>query len=102
VDALEPTPRGVYGGGVGYVTWNGDADLAIVIRSATIESGENDEAARNRDRITVRAGAGIVADSVPEREYEETEHKMAGVLDALERIEKEPTISDPVTGEGRQ
>ena len=102
VDDLEPTPRGVYGGGVGYVTWNGDADLAIVIRSATIESGENDEAARNRDRITVRAGAGIVADSVPEREYEETEHKMAGVLDALERIEKEPTISDPVTGEGRQ
>jgi anthranilate synthase component 1 len=116
VDALEPTPRGVYGGGVGYVAWNGDADLAIVIRSATVETPADDEEDRNDvpdgpddgdrtlDRITVRAGAGIVADSVPEREYEETERKMAGVLDALERIERDPdrpAADAPVEEAGR-
>jgi anthranilate synthase component 1 len=93
VDALETAPRGVYGGGVGYLDWSGDLDFAIVIRSATIESARNltgeptGSSAETEDRITVRAGAGIVADSDPGREYEETEHKMAGVLDALERIE---------------
>ncbi|MFW5938188.1 MAG: anthranilate synthase component I [Halanaeroarchaeum sp.] len=102
VDDLETTPRGVYGGGVGYVAWNGDADLAIVIRSATIESRRGGESDETPDRIAVRAGAGIVADSVPEREYEETERKMAGVLDALEGIEDGPTVADPVAGEGRR
>jgi anthranilate synthase component 1 len=106
VDALEPTPRGVYGGGVGYVTWNGDADLAIVIRSATIESAGPESADQVNDRITVRAGAGIVADSVPGREYEETESKMAGVLDALERIERDPVPgsagADLPAGEARR
>jgi anthranilate synthase component 1 len=85
IDDLERAPRGVYGGGVGYFSWNGDADFAIVIRSATVERDE-----RDRDRITVQAGAGIVADSDPTSEYEETEKKMGGVLDALERIETEP------------
>ena len=80
IDELEQTPRGPYGGGVGYVSWGGDADFAIVIRSATIED-EDDE-----QRITVQAGAGIVADSDPTAEYEETETKMDGVLAALDRI----------------
>ena len=81
IDELEPTPRGIYGGGVGYFSWAGDADFAIVIRSATIRhDGETDE-------ITVRAGAGIVADSDPAAEFDETEAKMDGVLAALERIE---------------
>ena len=81
VDALEDDPRGVYGGGVGYYSWTGDADVAIVIRTATVEDvGEY-------DRVSVRAGAGIVADSDPASEYDETEQKMQGVLDALERIE---------------
>jgi len=80
IDELEESPRGPYGGGVGYVSWDGSADFAIVIRSATIEDGEP-------QRITVQAGAGIVADSEPTAEYEETEKKMGGVLDALERIE---------------
>ena len=80
IDELELTPRGPYGGGVGYYSWDGDADFAIVIRTATVEAGEP-------DRITVQAGAGIVADSVPEREFDETEKKMDGVLAALERIE---------------
>jgi len=86
IDELEQTPRGVYGGGIGYFSWSGDADFAIVIRTATIERGEPDE-------LTVRAGAGIVADSDPASEYEETETKMDGVLAAVERV------SEPRTAE---
>jgi len=82
LDDLEVRPRGVYGGGVGYISWTGDTDTAIVIRTATVEHGDT-------DRISVRAGAGIVADSDPASEYEETEQKMGGVLDAVERIERE-------------
>ncbi len=81
IDALEPTPRGVYGGGVGYFSWTGDADAAIVIRTATIEDDHQHE-----QRVTVQAGAGIVADSDPTAEYEETEAKMDGVLAALDQI----------------
>jgi anthranilate synthase component 1 len=85
IDDLELTARGLYGGGVGYYSWSGDADFAIVIRTATVES---DADAAPADRITVQAGAGIVADSEPAAEYEETEKKMDGVLTALERIEE--------------
>ncbi|HET7325028.1 MAG TPA: anthranilate synthase component I [Halococcus sp.] len=86
---LEPSPRGLYGGGVGYFSWTGDADMAIVIRTALIDH------AGERDRITVRAGAGIVADSDPESEYDETEHKMDGVLAALSRIEQVSLLPTP-------
>jgi anthranilate synthase component 1 len=79
IDELEQTPRGLYGGGVGYFSWAGDADFAIVIRTATIEQGDPDE-------VTVRAGAGIVADSDPAREFDETEAKMDGVLAAIEQL----------------
>ncbi|MFC7176031.1 anthranilate synthase component I [Halosegnis marinus] len=86
IDALETEPRGLYGGGVGYYSWAGDADFAIVIRTATVEDeGET-------DRVTVQAGAGIVADSDPTSEYEETEKKMGGVLAALEAIEEPPEV----------
>jgi len=93
IDALEATPRGIYGGGVGYFSWTGDADVAIVIRTATVEHGVDvggDAAAGPGagDRITVRAGAGIVADSDPAAEYEETEQKMDGVVAAIDRIEE--------------
>ncbi|WP_255148750.1 anthranilate synthase component I [Halorarius halobius] len=84
IDDLERTPRGLYGGGVGYYSWTGDADFAIVIRTATVEEGADDQ------RVTVQAGAGIVADSDPASEYRETEKKMDGVVTALERIEREP------------
>ncbi len=84
IDDLERAPRGVYGGGVGYYSWTGDADFAIVIRTATIERGAGVD---GTDRVTVQAGAGIVADSDPEREYEETEKKMDGVLTALRAIQ---------------
>ena len=82
IDDLESEPRGLYGGGVGYYSWTGDADFAIVIRTATVEN-EGDQ-----DRVTVQAGAGLVADSDPTAEYEETEKKMGGVLAALEEIER--------------
>ncbi|RQG91399.1 anthranilate synthase component I [Natrarchaeobius halalkaliphilus] len=88
IDDLEVDARGLYGGGVGYYSWTGDADFAIVIRTATVED-EGDH-----DRITVQAGAGLVADSDPESEYEETEQKMGGVLTALEAIETRAEISD--------
>ncbi|MFC5972005.1 anthranilate synthase component I [Halomarina salina] len=92
IDDLEPSPRGLYGGGVGYYSWTGDADVAIVIRSATVERAG--DARDGHDTVTVRAGAGIVADSDPTSEYEETESKMRGVLAALEAIEDAP-LDDP-------
>jgi anthranilate synthase component 1 len=82
IDDLEAAPRGLYGGGVGYYSWGGDADLAIVIRTATVEEGA-------QDRVTVQAGAGIVADSDPAAEFDETEQKLDGVLAALQAIEGE-------------
>ena len=88
IDDLETEPRGLYGGGVGYYSWTGDADFAIVIRTATVENEGQ------RDRITVQAGAGLVADSDPTAEYEETEKKMGGVLAALEAIERPIAESD--------
>ena len=97
IDALEATPRGLYGGGVGYFSWDGDADMAIVIRTALIEhesTGRRSADGDAADRIRVRAGAGIVADSDPASEYEETERKMDGVLAALDRIER-PTNAIP-------
>jgi len=111
VDDLERTPRGVYGGGVGYYSWTGDADFAIVIRTATVERGAVDPAAVDADpgrfdapldRITVQAGAGIVADSDPGSEYDETEQKMDGVLTAVERIEEDATGGgdDPAEPDG--
>ncbi|MFC6718396.1 anthranilate synthase component I [Natrialbaceae archaeon GCM10025810] len=87
IDDLEANPRGLYGGGVGYYSWTGDADFAIVIRTATVEELDNEQ------RITVQAGAGLVADSDPTAEYEETEKKMGGVLAALERIEESSTAA---------
>jgi anthranilate synthase component 1 len=92
IDELERSPRGPYGGGVGYFDWGGDTDFAIVIRSATVEDGVSLPGSTGdpvHDRITVQAGAGIVADSDPESEYVETEQKMDGVLAALEHIERD-------------
>ena len=98
IDDLEPDPRGLYGGGVGYYSWTGDTDFAIVIRTATVESGTGPYTADrpdDLDRITVQAGAGIVADSDPASEYYETEKKMNGVLTALDRIADRPVEANP-------
>jgi anthranilate synthase component 1 len=73
IDELEPAQRGVYGGVVGYFGFGGDADLAIAIRTATISGGV----------ARVQAGAGLVADSVAESEYEESQNKAAAPLRAV-------------------
>ena len=74
IDELEPTKRGVYAGAVGYLGFNGDMDLAIAIRTAVVKN----------QMLYVQAGAGIVADSVPQSEWEETNNKAKAVLRAAE------------------
>ena len=73
---LEHEPRGPYGGAVGYISFNGNMDMAITIRTACIEG----------DRLTVRAGAGIVADSDPEKERQETVNKAKAMDRALKML----------------
>ncbi|MGF1646978.1 MAG: anthranilate synthase component I [Kineosporiaceae bacterium] len=75
IDELEPTRRGAYGGAVGYFDLAGDADLAIAIRTGLLRDGV----------LHVQAGAGIVADSVPESEHDECWSKAAAVLRAADR-----------------
>lgn len=74
IDEFEPSKRGIYGGAVGYLGYNGDMDLAIAIRTAVIKDG----------KLFVQAGAGIVADSVPQSEWDETRNKARAVLRAAE------------------
>ncbi|ELZ40341.1 anthranilate synthase component I [Halorubrum californiense DSM 19288] len=93
IDDLETTPREAYGGGVGYYSWTGDADFAIVIRTATLDESGAESV------VGVRAGAGLVADSDPAAEYEETEQKMDGVLTAIDRI-REDSESDGADEDG--
>ena len=76
IAALETEPRGPYGGAVGYVSFSGNLDMAITIRTACIENST----------LTVRAGAGIVADSDPEKEYAETVNKAMAIQKALQLI----------------
>ncbi len=73
IDELEPMKRGVYGGAVGYLAWHGDMDTAIAIRTAVI-----------KDQVLhIQAGAGIVADSIPEQEWEETLNKGRAMFRAV-------------------
>ena len=74
IDELEPLKRGVYSGAVGYLGFNGDMDLAIAIRTAVLKGG----------RLHVQAAAGVVADSAPRAEWQETRHKARAVLKAAE------------------
>lgn len=73
ISELERSPRGAYAGTVGYFDFTGSMDFAITIRSITVAG----------NRASIQAGAGIVHDSVPEREYAETEHKMGAMLAAI-------------------
>ncbi len=77
IDELEPTKRGIYAGAVGYLGFNGDMDLAIAIRTAVLKDG----------KIHVQAGAGIVADSDPDSEWQETLNKAKAQLRAAEMAE---------------
>ncbi|MES2832492.1 MAG: anthranilate synthase component I [Pseudomonadota bacterium] len=77
IDELELTKRGIYGGACGYLSYSGEMDLAIAIRTGVIKNG----------MLHVQAAAGIVADSVPEMEWQETENKARAVLRAAEQVQ---------------
>ena len=76
IDELEPVKRGVYGGAVGYLGWNGNMDTAIAIRTAVIKN----------NKLYVQAGGGIVADSVPELEWKETMNKARAIFRAAAMV----------------
>ena len=78
IDQLEPVKRGIYGGACGYLSFAGDMDVAIAIRTGIIKN----------DTLYVQAAAGVVADSVPEMEWRETEHKARALLRASELVEE--------------
>ncbi|MFG6412494.1 anthranilate synthase component I [Roseateles sp. DC23W] len=78
IDELEPVQRGIYGGACGYLSFAGDMDLAIAIRTGIIKNGT----------LYVQAAAGVVADSVPELEWQETEAKARALLRAAELVEE--------------
>ncbi|MCE8013546.1 anthranilate synthase component I [Halomonas daqingensis] len=78
IDELEPVKRGIYSGAVGYLSWHGNMDTAIAIRTAVIKDGE----------LHVQAGAGVVADSVPEMEWQETLNKGRAIFRAVAMAEK--------------
>jgi anthranilate synthase component 1 len=77
IDELEPVKRGIYGGACGYLSFSGEMDVAIAIRTGVIHDG----------MLYVQAGAGIVADSVPESEWLETENKARAVMRAAEQVQ---------------
>ncbi|MCB1617836.1 MAG: chorismate-binding protein, partial [Pseudomonadales bacterium] len=77
IDELEPIKRGLYGGACGYLSFSGEMDLAIAIRTGIVKQG----------MLYVQAAAGIVADSVPESEWQETENKARALLRAAEQVQ---------------
>jgi anthranilate synthase component 1 len=78
IDELEPVKRGIYGGAMGYIGWGGNMDMAIAIRTAVIKDGT----------LYVQAGAGVVADSVPTLEWEETMNKARAIFRAVALAQK--------------
>lgn len=78
IDELEPVKRGIYGGAIGYLSWHGNMDTAIAIRTAVIKDGQ----------LHIQAGAGVVADSVPSLEWKETMNKGRAIFKAVEMAEK--------------
>jgi anthranilate synthase component 1 len=80
IDELEPVKRGVYGGAVGYLSWHGNMDTAIAIRTAVIKD----------QQLHVQAGAGVVADSQPRLEWKETMNKARAIFTAAAMVQKKP------------
>ncbi len=78
IDELEPTGRGIYGGAIGYISFSGNLDTCIAIRTIVVDQGV----------AYIQAGAGIVADSNPDAEYEETVNKAKGMVAAIEMAER--------------
>jgi len=84
IEELEPARRGIYGGAVGYLSYQGNVDLAIAIRTLVTRG----------DQIHVQAGAGLVADSVPEEEQKECENKARIVMLAIEQARRHAALKD--------
>jgi anthranilate synthase component 1 len=82
IDELEPVKRGIYSGAVGYLSWSGNMDTAIAIRTAVIKDGQ----------LHVQAGGGIVADSVPASEWEETLNKRRAIFRAVAMAQRGLTL----------
>ena len=78
IDELEPVKRGIYGGACGYLSFAGDMDVAIAIRTGIVKD----------NTLYVQAAAGVVADSIPEMEWKETEHKARALIRAAELVEE--------------
>ena len=78
IDELEPVKRGIYGGACGYLSFAGDMDVAIAIRTGIVQD----------NTLYVQAAAGVVADSIPEMEWKETEHKARALIRAAELVEE--------------
>ena len=78
IDELEPVKRGIYGGACGYLSFAGDMDVAIAIRTGIVQN----------NTLYVQAAAGVVADSIPEMEWRETEHKARALIRAAELVEE--------------
>ena len=78
IDELEPVARGVYGGAIGYLDFSGNLDVCIAIRTAV----------KKGNKVFVQAGAGVVADSIPEKEYEECANKAGAVIEAMKQIQE--------------
>jgi len=90
IDELEPTKRGIYSGAVGYLGWNGNMDTAIAIRTAVIKG----------NKLYIQAGAGIVADSVPRNEWDETMNKGRAMFRAVAMVSGKGVSGKGVGGDG--
>jgi anthranilate synthase component 1 len=82
IDELEPDKRGIYGGAMGYLGWNDNMDMAIAIRTAVIKD----------ETLFVQAGAGIVADSQPASEWEETQNKARAIVRAVQLAQNDLSV----------
>jgi anthranilate synthase component 1 len=89
IDELEPVKRGIYSGAVGYISWSGNMDTAIAIRTAVIKDGQ----------LYIQAGAGIVYDSVPANEWAETMNKGRAIFRAVTLAEAGLPSRDPCAGD---
>jgi anthranilate synthase component 1 len=90
IDELEPVKRGPYAGAVGYFGYSGNMDTCITIRTLMMKDG----------KIYIQAGAGIVADSVPEKEFEETINKAMGMMTAVKRVVRFPEAKSTAKNPG--
>jgi anthranilate synthase component 1 len=77
IDELEPVKRGIYGGAVGYLAWNGNMDTAIAIRTAVVKDG----------KLYIQAGGGVVADSIARLEWKESMNKARAIFQAAAMAE---------------